>query len=193
MPILTSTDKPTYYSEVTAVAPQLDGLLAIAQAMCESSYGADRPLDITTFTDIVQVYSSGIAFIKRSPIIAITSVSARSGIGNEWQLLDVDSYSIDIESNQVNFKSFDYWGSKFTRSQSMEAKITYSSGFDFTTTTQEVKNIKSICGRIVSYMNQKVAIGQAAVTDSVGFQSFVSGDNFLGLFLLPLAKYKIRG
>ena len=161
--------------------------------MCESVYGADRPLDITTFTDIVQVYSSGIAFIKRSPIVAVASVSARSSSSSEWQLLDVNSYSIDIESNQVNFKSFDYWGSRFTRSQSMEAKITYTSGFDFTATTQEVKNIKSICGRIVSYMNQKVAIGQSTVTDAVGFQSFVSTDSFLGIFLQPLAKYKPRG
>ena len=62
--------------------------------MCESTYGADRPLDVTTFTDIVELYpASGIALIKRSPVIAVSAVSVRRKINNfgssssEWQLL----------------------------------------------------------------------------------------------------------
>jgi hypothetical protein len=42
-------------------------------------------------------------------------------------------------------------------------------------------------------MEQPIAIGKANITDAVGFQAFVSSDNFLGVFLLPLAKYKPRG
>ena len=151
--------------------------------MCESVYGADRPLAITTFTDIVQVYSSGIAFIKRSPLVNVSLVQIRSSPQEDWQTLTSDSYLVDFDICQIAFK---------IRSGN-SARITYTSGFDFTTTTQEVKNIKSICGRIVSYMNQKIGIGQGNITDAVGFQSFVATDSFLGIFLQPLAKYKVRG
>lgn len=202
MAILTSSDKSKYFSEVVATSTTLDGLLIIAQAMCESTYGADRPLEVTTFTDIVELFpNSGIALVKRSPIIAVTSVSVRrkidnfGGSGSEWQLLTSNEYSVDTEISQVNINYFDNWGMLGRRrSHPMEAKIVYTSGFDFSTnTSQEANNIRAICGRIVSYMEQPIAIGRASVTDTNGFQSFVSTDNYLGLFLLPLAKYRPRG
>lgn len=201
MAILTSADKSKYYSEVTATGATLDGLLIAAQMACESTYGADRPLDITTYTDIVEMYPrSRIALIKRSPIVSITSVSIRTKYNNfgdlssEWQLLTADEYSVDESINQVNIRALDNWGmSGHRRSLPSEAKIVYTSGFDFSTdNSQEANNIRAICGRIVSYMAQPVAIGQANITDNVGFQSYVSGDSFLNLFLLPLAKYKPR-
>lgn len=169
--------------------------------MCESTYGADRPLDVTTFTDIVELYpSSGIALIKRSPVIAVSAVSVRRKINNfgssssEWQLLTTNEYSVDTEINQVNINYADNWGMLGERrSHPMEAKIVYTSGFNFASdTSQEANNIRSICGRIVSYMEQPIAIGEANVTDDVGFQSYVTGGSFLGLFLTPLQKYKPR-
>lgn len=184
-----------------ATSTTLDGLLIIAQTLCESDYGANRPLELQSFTDIVELYqSSGIALVKRSPLISVTSVSIRtkSFFGNsnsEWQLLTSDQYSVDTEINQININALDNWGmSGHRRSLPSEAKITYTSGFDFgTDTSQEANNIRSVCGRIVSYMEQPISIGKANITDEVGFQAFVSGDSFLGLFLLPLAKYRPRG
>lgn len=166
--------------------------------MCESEYGAGRPLELQSFTDIVSLYDSGIAFIKRSPIVAITSVSTRTndGIANsEWQALTADDYSLDTEINQVNIKTLNNWGwTGRRRSLPSEAKITYTSGFDFSTdTSQEANAIRSICGRIVSYMATAVAIGKASITDTDGFQSFVSTDNYLSAFLFPLGKYRPHG
>lgn len=166
--------------------------------MCESEYGAGRPLELQSFTDIVSLYDSGIAFIKRSPIVAITSVSTRTndGIANsEWQALTADDYSLDTEINQVNIKTLNNWGwTGRRRSLPSEAKITYTSGFDFSTdTSQEANAIRSICGRIVSYMATAVAIGKASITDTDGFQSFVSTDNYLSAFLFPLGKYRPNG
>lgn len=200
MAILTSSDKSKYFSEVVATSTTLDGLLIIAQAMCESTYGADRPLEITTFTDIVDLYpASGIALIKRSPVIAVSTVSVRRKVNNfgssssEWQLLTSNEYSVDTEINQVNINYSNNWGMLGARRSPMQAKITYTSGFDFSTdTSQEANNIRAICGRIVSYMEQPIAIGRANITDADGFQSFVSTDNFLGAFLIPLAKYRPR-
>jgi hypothetical protein len=166
--------------------------------MCESEYGAGRPLELQSFTDIVPIYTCGIAFIKRSPIVSITSVSVRtkSSFGtSDWQPLTSNDYFADTEINQINIRALDNWGmSGHRRSHPSEAKVTYTSGFDFSTdTSQEANNIRAVCGRIVSYMEQPVAIGKYNVTDTNGFQSYVSGDSFLGLFLLPLAKYKPRG
>lgn len=197
---MTSSDKSKYFSEVVATSTTLDGLLIIAQAMCESTYGADRPLELQSFTDIVDLYpASGIALIRRSPVISVSSVSVRRKVNNygssssEWQLLTSNEYSVDTEINQVNINYSDSWQMLGARRSPMQAKITYTSGFDFSTdTSQEADNIRSICGRIVSYMEQPIAIGKANVTDDVGFQAYVSGDNFLGLFLAPLIKYKPR-
>ena len=169
--------------------------------MCESTYGADRPLDVTTFTDIVELYpASGIALIKRSPVIAVSAVSVRRKINNfgssssEWQLLTANEYSVDTEINQVNINYADNWGMLGARRSPMEAKITYTSGFNFSTdTSQEANSIRAICGRIVSYMEQPIAIGKANITDAVGFQSYVASNSFLGVFLAPLGKYKPRG
>lgn len=197
MAILTSSDKAKYFSEVTATSSTLDGLIIVAQAMCESEYGAGRPLELQSFTDIVNLYSSGIAFVKRSPLVSVSSVSTRTndGISNsEWQLLTTDDYSVDIETNQVNINSLDNWGfSGRRRSLPSEAKITYTSGFDFSTdNSQEANAIRAVCGRVVSYMEQPPAIGQQAVTNSSGFQGYVEAGNYLKIFLEPLKKYKPR-
>lgn len=165
--------------------------------MCESEYGAGRPLELQSFTDIVPLYNFGIAFVQRSPLVSVTSVSTRSNDGitnSEWQLLTANDYSVDVETNQVNINALDNWGwSGRRRSLPSEAKITYTSGFDFSTdTSQEANNIRAICGRIVSYMAQPVAIGKASITDATGFQGYTSVDSYLGIFLLPLAKYRPR-
>ena len=200
--ILVSGDKAQFYNEVTATGAQLDGLLQLAQGMCESEYGAGRPLEITTFTDIVEYFPMGkVAYVKRSPVISVSEVYIRGKSDNfgmttsDWQLQDPSTYTVDNTINQVNIGFTDIWS--FSGGQSrgdrMEAKIVYSSGFDFTiTSNQEINSIKAICGRIVSYMFQKIGIGQANITDVVGFQSFVAGDRFIGLFLTPLAKYRIK-
>jgi hypothetical protein len=201
MAILTSSDKSKYFSEVVATSTTLDGLLIIAQAMCESTYGADRPLELQSFTDIVDLYpASGIALIRRSPVISVSSVSVRRKVNNygssssEWQLLTSNEYSVDTEINQVNINYSDSWQMLGARRSPMQAKITYTSGFDFSTdTSQEANNIRSICGRIVSYMEQPIAIGKANITDDVGFQAYVNSSSFLSVFLLPLVKYRPRG
>ncbi len=198
---MTSSDKSKYFSEVVATSTTLDGLLIIAQAMCESTYGADRPLELQSFTDIVDLYpASGIALIRRSPVISVSSVSVRRKVNNygssssEWQLLTSNEYSVDTEINQVNINYSDSWQMLGARRSPMQAKITYTSGFDFSTdTSQEANNIRSICGRIVSYMEQPIAIGKANITDDVGFQAYVNSSSFLSVFLLPLVKYRPRG
>jgi hypothetical protein len=112
--------------------------------MCESTYGADRPLELQSFTDIVDLYpASGIALIKRSPVIAVSSISVRREVDNfgssssEWQLLTSNEYSVDTEINQVNINYSNNWGMLGARRSPMQAKITYTSGFDFSTDTSQ--------------------------------------------------------
>ena len=192
-----STDKGTYYPEVTATGAALDGLLFIAQTMCESEFGAGRALDLVSRTDIVEVYASSRTCILRAlPIGAITTVEIRYPM-QEWSVVEASDYYLDSNIGQINFKSLanENRASQYGRSSGKrEAKITYTSGFDFVAnTSQEVKNIKAICGRIVSYMNLGAGIGITSDTPVAGFRSFASADNFIGLFTAQLTKYKLRG
>ena len=199
MAILTSSDQAVFFPNVTATGDELDGLILAAQAMCESTYGADRPLDVYEYSDVVPVYSSGIAFIKRSPLIDVTAIVVRRSPQDDWELVDTGAYSIDYDTCQVNFKylpvgSSSNFGGLRNSSTRTEARIVYTSGFDFDTdTSQEANNIRSVCGKVVSYMEKPPSAGQQSVTDASGFQSYVPLDNYFGIFLLPLAKYKPRG
>ena len=199
MAILTSADQDVFFPNVTAIDDELDGLIIAAQAMCESTYGADRPLDVYEYSDVVTVYQSGIAFVKRSPLIDVSAIVVRRSPQDDWELVDTDAYSVDYDIGQVNFKylpvgSSSNFGSLRNSSTRTEARIVYTSGFDFDTdTSQEANNIRVICGRIVSYMEKPIAVGEASVTDAVGFQSYVPLSNFLSIFLAPLTKYKPRG
>jgi hypothetical protein len=199
MAILTSADQDVFFPNVTATGDELDGLIIAAQAMCESTYGADRPLDVYEYSDVVPVYSSGIAFIKRSPLIDVSAIVVRRSPQDDWQAVDSAAYSINYDTCQVNFKylpvgSSSNFGSLRNSSTRTEVRIVYTSGFDFDTdTSQEANNIRSVCGKVVSYMEQPIGTGQQSVTDASGFQSYTALDNYFGIFLLPLAKYKPRG
>jgi hypothetical protein len=199
MAILTSSDQAVFFPNVTATGDELEGLIFAAQAMCESTYGADRPLDVYEYSDVVPVYSSGIAFIKRSPLIDVSAIVVRRSPQDDWQSVDSAAYGIDYDTCQVNFKylpvsSSSNFGSLRNSSTRTEARIVYTSGFDFSTdTTQEANNIRSVCGKVVTYMKQPIAIGESAITNADGFQSYVPLDNYLSIFLAVLTKYKPRG
>jgi hypothetical protein len=198
MAILTSADQDVFFPNVTATGDELDGLIIAAQAMCESTYGADRPLDVYEYSDVVPVYSSGIAFIKRSPLIDVSAIVVRRSPQDDWQAVDSATYSIDYDTCQVNFKYLPVGSSRNfgspRSSTRTEARIVYTSGFDFATdTSQEANNIRSVCGKVLKYMEQPIAIGEASVTDSTGFQSYVPLSNYLSIFLAPLTKYRPRG
>lgn len=199
MAILTSADQDVFFPNVTATGDELDGLIIAAQAMCESTYGADRPLDVYEYSDVVPVYSSGIAFIKRSPLIDVSAIVVRRSPQDDWQAVDSAAYSIDYDICQVNFKylpvgSSSNFGSLRNSSTRTEVRIVYTSGFDFDTdTSQETNAIRVICGKIVSYLEKPVAVGEASVTNTDGFQSYTTLGSYLSVFLAPLARYKPRG
>jgi hypothetical protein len=109
--ILVSGDKAQFYNEVTATGAQLDGLLQLAQGMCESEYGAGRPLEITTFTDIVEYFPMGkVAYVKRSPVISVSEVYIRGKSDNfgmttsDWQLQDPSTYTVDNTRRHFPYK-----------------------------------------------------------------------------------------
>ena len=166
--------------------------------MCESEFGAGRPLDLVSRIDIVEVYSSSrMCILKALPIGAITTVEIRYPMAQEWTVLETSGYYLDSSVGQINFNSLAN-GNRGSRrvgsSGNPQARITYTSGFDFVAnTSQEVKNIKAICGRVVSFLNQKVGLGFTSDTVAADFKSFAQIDGFIGLFTAQLAKYKLRG
>jgi hypothetical protein len=196
MPILTAADQPTYFPNVTQSGAALSGLLAVAQSLCESSWGANRPLDKQSFTEIITInpkfrigsLSYNPVSSTPTPIVQVRRHTDSWGriMITDWFTLDSGSFSIDFEIGQLNLFSV-----------ATEAKVTYTAGFDFTLTTQEVVNIKAIAGVVVDWAARRF-YGQldSYLNNETGapIQSFnmVAPDRYLETILRPLKKYSPR-
>jgi hypothetical protein len=198
--ILTSGDKTKYYPEVTATGDTLDGLIAIVQGIIEGDDGTNRPLEQIENVEIIKIHSrSRFVRLERLPIVTIASIEVR-GAQNQWQLSSLDwqlvtsdQVVIDYETGQINFLG-DSWG---LISNYSEAKITYTAGYDFSSTTDpDVLKIKAIAGRALSYIFANGPQGisslstQTSATNSTA--TVYAGTSYLGLMLTPLGKYKPR-
>lgn len=191
--ILTASDQPTYFPNVTQTGLALEGLLNLAQALCESSYGANRPLEQTTYEAIVTVNPlTRTAQLPYFPVVSVVSVAVRQSreswgrvSTSEWWL--TTGYMLDIPTGQLNFTTL-----------VTEAKVAYIAGFDFTANTLEAKQIKAIAGTIVdyganrfygqldSYLSNPPGDGQ------VESFNYVRPDTWLQTILMPLKKYYPR-
>lgn len=191
--ILTALDQATYFPNVTQTGSALDGLIAFSQALCESSYGANRPLEQMLYEAIVTVNpKTRTTQLPYVPVVSVSSVSVRQSreswgriSTSEWWL--TTGYMLDIPTGQLNFETV-----------ATEAKVSYVAGFDFAVNTAEVKQIKAIAGTILdyganrfygqldSYLSNPPGDGQ------VESFNYVRPDTWLQTILTPLKKYYPR-
>lgn len=194
MPILTAADKPTYFPSVIQTGADLDGLMLLAQSLCESSYGANRPLELQQHTEIVTVVN-WVATLTYYPIVPpLVSVSARllrdvsfgRTVLHQWLQLGSDEYLLDVEVNQLRLGG-----------HASEVKVTYSAGLDFSTSNIEVQKIKAIAGQIVTYYgNYRVGLDSyllnpAGDGDVISY-NLAPMNSYLSGMLQPLRKYLPR-
>lgn len=196
MAILTAADQATYFPNVTQSGAALAGLLAVAQSLCESSWGANRPLDKQSFTEIITINPKfRIGSLSYNPVSSTPTPTVATRrytdswgrtISTDWYVLDAGSFSIDYEIGQLNLFN-----------PVSEARVTYTAGFDFALTTQEVVNIKAIAGVVVDWASRRF-YGQldSYLNNEIGapVQSFnmVAPDRYLETILRPLKKYAPR-
>jgi hypothetical protein len=197
MGILTAADKPTYFPSVTQTGAALEGLLALAQALCESYYGANRPLELQQFKEIVSVnlaYRVAVLTyypIATSPALAVEAIVASSGnrfgrvILDVWSDLRSDEYRLDIETGEL-----------WIATRAIQARATYTAGFNFGSSAPDVLNIKAIAGQIVTYFaNYRVGLDSYLSNppgNAVESYNLVRPDQYLTALLLPLRKYMPR-
>jgi hypothetical protein len=150
MPILTPAERVTYFPEVPpAVTIQaLEGYIRMATALCESQHGANRPLELQQFTDLLQLPAYSWGRLPLWPVTAITELKLRVNLASDfrrsfrgqWQTIDSNQFTYDLEG-RFEFDAY----------RATEAKVTYSAGFDFTQTSNDIQQIKAVCGAVVDW------------------------------------------
>lgn len=196
MPILIAADQPTYFPNVAQSGAALTGLLAVAQSLCESSWGANRPLDQQQFTEIISINPlTRTGNLPNVPVLSspapVVSVRvSRDSWGrvttSSWFTLDSGGFSVDYEIGQLNLFSM-----------ATEAKVSYTAGFDFTQTSQEIQTIKAIAGVVVDWaarrfygqLDSYLSNPPAGAVESF---NMVRPDTYLEVALRPLKKYAPR-
>lgn len=84
------------------------------------------------------------------------------GTGNDWQIIPVEQYEIDLETGRVELR---YWAI------ATSLKVTYTGGYDFSTSSPEVLAIKSAVAAILKhllYSDGLIGAVEANTTDSQG-------------------------
>jgi hypothetical protein len=197
MPVLTAADQPIYFPTVTQTGAALDGLMALAQALCESSYGANRPLELQQHSEIITINLKYlVGTLSYYPIAALPSMSVWARIMmdasfgrlslHQWLPLASDDYLLDVETGELRLGGV-----------ASEVKVVYSAGFDFSLSSAEVKSIKAIAGQALTYFaNYQVGLdsylNNPAGEGGVESYNLVRPDQYLSAILLPLRRYMPR-
>lgn len=198
MAILIETDKPTYFPTVTATGAALTGLLQLAQGIVEGPKGADRRLEIYNNVETTRV-AGLLTRCSLLPVVALQAVEVRYEPGGysrysmpldgwrwgqsipPWRLLTSDEYQLDI-TGQIIFAASAY-----------EARVSYTTGFDFTTTAPDVVRIKAVMGLVATHLfTNRPGLDSYLENPPTGTTvsyNYASLDSHLTAILMPVRKY----
>ena len=197
MTILTASDRDTYFPDVSLEGRSLTGLLRRAQMLAESSQGANRPLELQSYTEVIRLnLEVQQCQLSRSPIaetptptIEIRSTNTKDQWGrshgvSSWYPLSAQDYVLD-SNGELHLTWVQGW-------RATEVKATYTTGFDFDEESFEIEEIKSVVGAIASFLDHPIGKGIAR-DESAGviFQQLELG-KVPESYLLPLRKYRPR-
>ncbi|MBW4580716.1 MAG: hypothetical protein KME42_14215 [Tildeniella nuda ZEHNDER 1965/U140] len=212
--IFTEDDKDIYAPSVTLTDDALTGAISFLQALVEGTEGANRPLALTQFEEILEV-NRNLQTVRLSYLpIAVSPVIAlqyRSGnylnhhyrpVGTSaWQSMTGNNYILDRSTGQINLNAewLDSWGRRGA-SPATEVTAVYTAGYDFTTDSYDVQQIKALFGQLLTYqqsarffgfesvdVDQEVAV-KMAPTATVPVIAQIPKS-----LLLPFKKYRPRG
>jgi len=149
--ILTAEDDEDFFPSLQLTGANLDTAIRSAQMMAEGSRGANRPLEVRSYSETHKVAGSDQTFmVSNLPIISAPYpvVKIRQGqnrsfgrsiAATEWLQLAVNQFQIDdylgevqvlwaIDRSIGDFPAIQQSGRE---NANFEAQITYSSGFNF--------------------------------------------------------------
>ncbi|MEL6853656.1 MAG: hypothetical protein AAFO83_00945 [Cyanobacteria bacterium J06607_13] len=188
MPILSTSDKSTYFPEVDLQGSALLAALTTAQVVVEGYQGANRPLEVRKVTQAPQVDGDGIAMLSDMPVLVSTDsqpikVQIRghgvidpyrlSAQQSQWIDLTGDlDYQIDLERGELRLTSRyaaafvdrnATGGSRRSPSSPItpaQLRIEYYSGFDFTDDTDpDVRAIKAATAQVLLWLSSPAYAG----------------------------------
>lgn len=201
MAILTPADKPIYFPDIAPDSDTLMGAILRAQALAESAIGANRPLELTSHTEVSYVANYSCILSRfpihesPPPILAARCGGHKDGFGRVapvspfFPLVQSDFF-LDAESGRI-----DLWGT--TRAGNITSiRATYYSGFDFSQNTPDCRQIKAAVAAILNYQHcnvfqglQQVSVeGEYKVAYSTGVDPGIVPESLL----IPFRKYRPR-
>lgn len=179
MPILSLEDIAIYAPGVSVSSDAyLTGLIARTQAFAESSAGANRKLEATEYTEYYDLhigYSVADFYLRHSPVLTTPEPVFQNRIGSQWVNLSDPQVVIDGEG-RVEISSI-YSAGSFTIPfdvyfPNVRLRAIYTSGFDFSASTNDVLTIKAIAGNLAQVIFQADG-GANALNSSTADDQFV--------------------
>lgn len=214
MAILTENDEGTWFTS-SLTGDALVAAIAYLQLAMEGPSGANRPLEVTSFTETlpvnVQLQTVRLSYLpvlsSPAPVFQIRTGNYLNRLYNpvslsNWQTLQSGQYVFDQLTGQISL-NFSLPSFGRAASPATELKATYSSGYNFSSKTdKDVLALKAIAGKILEYQQSTAAQGikeidvdgevkVAYATPSQGLNA-IAGSIPEG-FLLQLRKYRPRG
>lgn len=181
--------------ELDQYAPGIDisnvayttALLARCQGLAESALGANRALEVTEYQEIHDLSAASTStrfYLYHAPIILSPEpkLQMRQGVPSKWADMNTQGYSIDnrgyVEVSLLLAGSFRLsLDAMFPR---IQVRAVYSSGFDFSATSNDVVLIKSIVAQlaqIIFISDGGSAQLSAESLEDIGIEEFEAKDD----------------
>lgn len=209
MPWLSNTECLQYSPGITLTGEALTTAISLAQVLAEGINGSNRKLEIASYSRVIKLPRNGrvkfplLPVVQSvSPVIKIrgTDLPPRFGVYStqEWEALTINTdYLIDYDNNEVVLLGLsrllkqEYIHSGFRRYQKTptsphakkQIKITFSSGLNFSQTTEEVLTLKRALASIVAIRTspQSQGVKKIDVSDDQYSVTYASQSDYIGI------------
>ncbi|AXK90434.1 hypothetical protein CrV_gp022 [Cylindrospermopsis raciborskii virus RM-2018a] len=211
MPWLSNTECLQYAPGISISGEALTTAITLAQILVEGVNGANRQLEVNSYTRILVIPNSGRLLFPLTPVLASpapqiylrgSDLPPRFGLYStqEWQLLEINKdYTIDFSTNEIVLLTLayslrhEYSVTGFRRYQRTptsaisrrQLKVVFSSGFNFTATpnTNEVLDLKRALASIVALRTSAQAQGvkKLEVSDDKYVVEYAGKNDYLGI------------
>ncbi len=206
---LSPEDCLIYAPNIILAEDALLSAIEISQMVVEGVNGADRPLSVTSFTKVVTIPENNRILLPITPLLEDpapvvklrgSDLAPRFGrySSQDWEELNEDNYVIDYDNNEIALLGLNrlfyehsgvnpalraYRRPPTAPHRTRQAKITYSSGFDFTQNTPEANRLKMALASIVALRTsaQSQGVKSLEISDEEYKVTYASQSDYMGI------------
>lgn len=209
MPWLSNTECLQYAPGISLSGEALTTAITLAQILVEGVNGANRQLEVDSYTRILVIPNSGRVLFPLRPVLTSpapqiylrgSDLPPRFGLYStqEWQLLEINKdYTIDFATNEIVLLTLAYalrhefsvtGFRRYHRTPTSaisrrQLKVVFSSGFNFTATTNEIIELKRALAAIVALRTsaQSQGVKKLEVSDEKYVVEYAGKNDYLGI------------